>query len=96
MEGVSLPEKLQLKLIESKPFKSGCVPLRYLNSERKSATEAIFRWSVDEVPNIHLPRVVGTGNGSSGSCAVESGIGRRAPVPQRRGLSAVLSVAGSK
>src|SRR5258708_30598650 len=25
MEGVSLPEKLQLKLIESKPFKSGCV-----------------------------------------------------------------------
>ena len=30
MEGVSLPEKLQLKLIESKPFKSGCVALRYL------------------------------------------------------------------
>src|SRR5260221_13286688 len=30
MEGVSLPGKLQLKLIESKPFKSGCVALRYL------------------------------------------------------------------
>src|SRR6267154_1072223 len=30
MEGVSLPEKLQLKLIESKAFKSGCVALRYL------------------------------------------------------------------
>src|SRR5260370_660975 len=30
MEGVSLPEKLQLKLIKSKPFKSGCVALRYL------------------------------------------------------------------
>jgi len=30
MEGVSLPEKSQLKLIESKPFKSGCVALRYL------------------------------------------------------------------
>ena len=30
MEGVSLPEKMQLKLIESKLFKSGCVALRYL------------------------------------------------------------------
>ncbi len=30
MEGVRLPEKLQLKLVESKPFKSGCVVLRYL------------------------------------------------------------------
>ena len=30
MEGVSLPEKLQLKLIESKPFRSGCVALRYV------------------------------------------------------------------
>ena len=30
LEGVSLPEKLQLKLAESKPFKSGCVALRYL------------------------------------------------------------------
>jgi dihydrofolate reductase len=28
--GVILPEKLQLKLVESKPFKSGCVALRYL------------------------------------------------------------------
>src|SRR6267154_3525898 len=30
MEGVSLFEKLQLKLIESKAFRSGCVALRYL------------------------------------------------------------------
>jgi dihydrofolate reductase len=30
LEGVSLPEKLQLKLLESKPFESGCVALRYL------------------------------------------------------------------
>jgi len=29
-EGVSLPEKLRLKLVESKIFKSGCVALRYL------------------------------------------------------------------
>jgi dihydrofolate reductase len=28
-EGVNLPEKLQLKLVESKTFKSGCVALRY-------------------------------------------------------------------
>ena len=32
MEGVSLPEKLQLKLVESKTFKSGCVALRYLRN----------------------------------------------------------------
>jgi len=30
LDGVSLPEKLQLKLIESKIFKSGCIALRYL------------------------------------------------------------------
>ena len=30
MEGVSLPERLQFKLVESKIFKSGCVALRYL------------------------------------------------------------------
>jgi riboflavin biosynthesis pyrimidine reductase len=30
MEGVSLPEKLQLKLVESKIFESGYVALRYL------------------------------------------------------------------
>ena len=30
MDEVSLPEKLQLKLVETKPFKSGCVALRYL------------------------------------------------------------------
>jgi dihydrofolate reductase len=30
MEGVSLPEKLRLKLVESRTFKSGCVALRYL------------------------------------------------------------------
>ena len=30
LEGVSLPENLQLRLVESKIFKSGCVALRYL------------------------------------------------------------------
>jgi dihydrofolate reductase len=30
LEGVSLRERVQLKLIESKTFKSGCVALRYL------------------------------------------------------------------
>jgi dihydrofolate reductase len=30
LDGVSLPEKLQLKLVDSKIFKSGCVALRYL------------------------------------------------------------------
>ena len=30
LEGVSLPERLQLKLVESTSFKSGCVALRYL------------------------------------------------------------------
>jgi dihydrofolate reductase len=30
LEGISLPEKLQLKLVESKFFESGCVALRYL------------------------------------------------------------------
>jgi dihydrofolate reductase len=30
LDGVSLPEKLQLKLVESKIFNSGCVALRYL------------------------------------------------------------------
>jgi len=30
MEGVSLPEKYRLKLVESKTFESGCVALRYL------------------------------------------------------------------
>jgi dihydrofolate reductase len=30
LEGVSLPEELRLRLVESKPFKSGCVALRYL------------------------------------------------------------------
>jgi dihydrofolate reductase len=29
MEGVSLPERQRLKLVESKTFKSGCVALRY-------------------------------------------------------------------
>ena len=29
-EGVNLQKKLQLKLLESKTFKSGCVALRYL------------------------------------------------------------------
>ncbi|WP_281261541.1 dihydrofolate reductase family protein [Chitinophaga niastensis] len=30
LEGISLPDKLQLKLVESKIFKSGCVVLHYL------------------------------------------------------------------
>jgi riboflavin biosynthesis pyrimidine reductase len=30
LEGVNLPEKVQLKLVESKLLKSGCVALRYL------------------------------------------------------------------
>ena len=30
LEGISLPERLQLKLLESRIFKSGCVALRYL------------------------------------------------------------------
>jgi len=30
LDGVSLPERLQLKLVDSKIFKSGCVALRYL------------------------------------------------------------------
>ena len=30
LQGVSLPETLRLKLVESKTFKSGCVVLRYL------------------------------------------------------------------
>jgi dihydrofolate reductase len=30
LEGISLQEKLQLKLVESRIFKSGCVALRYL------------------------------------------------------------------
>src|SRR5258707_6399183 len=30
LEGVSLPDRLQLKFVESKSFKSGCVALRYL------------------------------------------------------------------
>ncbi len=30
LEGIRLPEKLHLKLVESKPFKLGCVALRYL------------------------------------------------------------------
>ena len=30
LEGISLPEKLQLKLVESKIFKSGCVALHYI------------------------------------------------------------------
>jgi dihydrofolate reductase len=32
LEGVNLPEKLQLKLVESKIFQSGCVALRYLKT----------------------------------------------------------------
>jgi dihydrofolate reductase len=34
LEGVSLPEKLQLKLVETKTLKSGCVVLRYLKQSQ--------------------------------------------------------------
>jgi dihydrofolate reductase len=30
LEGISLPEKLQLKLVESKILKSGCVAVHYM------------------------------------------------------------------
>ena len=30
LDGVSLPEILRLRLVDSKPFKSGCIALRYL------------------------------------------------------------------
>ena len=33
-DAVNLPDKVQLKLIESKIFESGCVALRYLNQSR--------------------------------------------------------------
>jgi len=33
LEGVSLPEKLQLELVDSKIFKSGCVAHRYLKQQ---------------------------------------------------------------
>jgi RibD C-terminal domain/YCII-related domain len=36
LEGVSLPEKLQLKLVESKFFKSGCVALHYSKQCQKN------------------------------------------------------------
>ncbi|MGA9304402.1 MAG: dihydrofolate reductase family protein [Candidatus Sulfotelmatobacter sp.] len=35
-EGINLQEKLRLKLVESKTFKSGCVALRYLKRDRKT------------------------------------------------------------
>jgi dihydrofolate reductase len=42
LEGISLQEKLQLKLVESKIFKSGCVALRYLKQcQKKSATSPV-------------------------------------------------------
>jgi len=34
LEGVSLPQKLHLKLVDSKIFESGCVALRYLSTAR--------------------------------------------------------------
>ncbi len=54
------------------------------------AAHALRADLVDEIHNVHLPR--GRRRRKTvlpGSCAVEAGIGRRAPVPQRRGLSAV-------
>src|SRR5215470_10519929 len=38
LEGKSLPEKFQLKLVESKILKSGCVALRYLKPSRAQVT----------------------------------------------------------
>ena len=35
-EGINLQEKLQLKLVESTVFKSGCVALRYLKKQQKN------------------------------------------------------------
>lgn len=41
LDDVSLPERLQLKLVESKVFKSGCAALRYLTAvTEESATAA--------------------------------------------------------
>ena len=37
LEGVSLPEKLQLKLVDSKIFKSGCVALHYLKQYKETS-----------------------------------------------------------
>ena len=37
LDRVSLRERLQLKLVESKILKSGCVALRYLNSDRRGS-----------------------------------------------------------
>ena len=36
LEGISLPDKLQLKLTESKIFKSGCVALHYMKERQKT------------------------------------------------------------
>ncbi len=38
LEGVSLPEKLQLRLVDSKILKSGCVALRYVKPGQQHAT----------------------------------------------------------
>jgi dihydrofolate reductase len=40
LEGVSLRERLQLKLVEPKVFKSGCVALRYLKEKPATAVRA--------------------------------------------------------
>jgi hypothetical protein len=39
LEGISLQERLQLKLVESKIFKSGCVALRYLKQCQKKISQ---------------------------------------------------------
>ena len=43
LEGVSLRERLQLKLVESKIFKSGCVALRYLKQVTAKSATAVLR-----------------------------------------------------
>ena len=42
LEGASLREKLRLKLVESKVFKSGCVALRYLKAVTEKSAKAVL------------------------------------------------------
>jgi len=44
LEDVNLPEKRQLKLVESKTLKSGCVALRYLKQRQKNLRSP-YCWS---------------------------------------------------
>jgi hypothetical protein len=42
LEGVSLPERLQLKLVESKFFKSGCVALHYSKQRQRTSARPVL------------------------------------------------------